>query len=239
MQVEISKSHICVGLKQNFLYRGDIESLKSLMSFYDINMGVQNIFPKYVSMGILRNKIAKAIAYRTDAHCIARSLSMQIHEDINRLELYIYLDGYIQGYNNSNQANALEKEALKYYSTSELSNKKYLFQFKNLNRDIRAFKKRLRSELIKKERKSGRVLATVFEFSNIVIKDKTYSLNKYVDRQLDIYSDGINAQNGMIFKEDLNIIYKETFRFILNTCTNLYIDAYWNGLNERVLKRYR
>lgn len=239
MQAEISKSHICVGLKQNFLYRGDIDSLRSLMSFYDINMGVQNIFPKYVSMGILRNKIARAISYRSDAHCISRSLSLQIHEDINRLELYIYLDGYIQGYNNSKEANALEKEALKYYTTSELSNKKYLFQFKNLNRDIRTFKKRLRSDLIKRERKTGRVLATVFEFSNNVIKQNTYSLNKYVDRQLEIYNDGINNQNDMIFKEDLNIIYKETYKFIIKTCSNLYIDAYWNGLNERVLKRYR
>ena len=123
MQVEISKSHICVGLKHNFLYRGDIDSLKSLMSFYDINMGVQNIFPKYVSMDILRKKIAKAIAYRTDAHCISRSLSLQIHEDINRLELYIYLDGYIQGFNSANQANALEKEALKYYNSKDLANK--------------------------------------------------------------------------------------------------------------------
>lgn len=239
MQVEISKSHICVGLKQNFLYRGDIDSLKSLMSFYDINMGVQNIFPKYVSMGILRSKIARAIAYRSDAHCISRSLSLQIHEDINRLELYIYLDGYIQGFNNSNQANSLEKEALKYYKSKDLAKKKYLFQFKNLNRDLRIFKKRLRSELIKKERRTGKVLATVFEFSNKLIKDKTYSLNKYVDRQLEINNEGINAESGMIFKEDLNIIYKETFKFILNTCSNLYIDAYWNGLNERVLKRYR
>lgn len=239
MQVEISKSHICVGLKRNFLYRGDIGSLKSLMSFYDINMGVQNIFPKYVSMGILRNKIAKAIAYRSDAHCISRSLSLQIHEDINRLELYIYLDGYIQGFNNANLANALEKEALKFYKSSDLANKKYLFQFKNVNRDVRNFKKRLRSELIKDEKKRGKVLATVYEFSNKVIKDKTYSLNKYVDRQLELDRDGINPASIMIPKEDLKIIYKETFKFILNTCTNLYTDAYWNGLNERVLKRYR
>ena len=239
MQVEISKSHICVGLKHNFLYRGDIDSLKSLMSFYDINMGVQNIFPKYVSMGILRKKIAKAIAYRSDAHCISRSLSLQIHEDINRLELYIYLDGYIQGFNSTNQANALEKEALKYYKSKDLANKKYLFQFKNLNREIRTFKKRLRSELIRREKKSGRILSNVCEFSNKVIKDKTYSLNKYVDRQLELDGNGIKSASSMITREDLNIIYKETFRFILNTCSNLYFDAYWNGLNERVLKRYR
>ena len=114
-----------------------------------------------------------------------------------------------------------------------------MFQFKNVNRDVRNFKKRLRSELIKEEKKRGKVLATVYEFANKVIKDKTYSLNKYVDRQLELDRDGINPASIMIPKEDLKIIYKETFIFILNTCTNLYIDAYWNGLNERVLKRYR
>lgn len=133
----------------------------------------------------------------------------------------------------------MEKEALKYYNSKDLANKKYLFQFKNLNREIRTFKKRLRSELIKRERKSEKVLATVYEFSNKIIKDKTYSLNKYVDRQLELDRDGINPASVMIPREDLKIIYKETFKFILNTCTNLYIDAYWNGLNERVLKRYR
>lgn len=58
---------------------------------------------------------------------------------------------------------------------------------------------------------------------------------------IDYNSDNINFKEDvpLLTKDDLNSIYIELVRIVLRNGFKLYKDAYWYGLNDRVLKRYR
>lgn len=239
MSFDLAKSHLCECLKCNFLYNADCDSLDSLINIYDVNININNFFPVYSSIKKLRNKTESILLYREDRNEIASSLAKLIHEDVNRLELYLYLEGYIKGHADGNSANLLEKYTLKYYLPLKLRSRKFLFQYDKSHEDINNIKYFVFQMIKNEEKKTRRNYSIIFEFIHTVLRDKIYNLNKYVDKQQILKENGIVDSDGIITKEDLNLIYRETFKFILKKCSTLYFDAYWNGVNERVLKRYR
>ena len=64
-----------------------------------------------------------------------------------------------------------------------------------------------------------------------------------MDKQLtiDYNSDiaNIKEDGSLLTKNDLSSIYREVKKVIIRNGLKLYKDAYWNGLNDGVLKRYR
>ena len=52
------------GLKHNFLFKNDLNSIHILLNLYDIEDNIRNIFPKYVSIKYLRNHISYNISYK-------------------------------------------------------------------------------------------------------------------------------------------------------------------------------
>ncbi|MDY0236668.1 MAG: hypothetical protein RBR71_11610 [Gudongella sp.] len=231
------------GLKHNFLFKNDLNSIHMLLNLYDIEDNIRNIFPKYVSIKFLRNHITRFLKDRRGNQLIALNLGELVHEDINRLELLLYLEGYKDGYVNIKEANDLEKITVKSYSVNELYYRKYLFHFESNSDEILKLKEKLFNKLNQKENASNRLQDLINEYFENVIKTKVFSLNKYLDKQLTIDYESsftiISEDDTFLTNDDLTLLYNEVNKIISRNGMRLYKDAYWNGLNDRVLKRYK
>lgn len=234
---------LCSGLKYKFLFKNDINSIHILLNLYDIEDNIKNIFPKYVSMKYLRNNIRRIFRKRKGNQLIAQNLVSLIHDDINRLELLLYIEGYKGGFSNIKYANALEKLTYRFYSLEELYSLKYLFHFETKIEEVLDLKEILFEELISSDDDNTNYIDTIREYCDFVIKSKVFSLNKHLDKQLimETKRNGINIveDDYLLTKEDLNRIYKEVLKIIIRNGLKLFKDAYWNGINDRVLLRYR
>lgn len=231
------------GLKYNFLFNNDINSIHILLNLYDLEDNIRNIFPKYVSIQNLRKNIKRALRKRRGNQLIALNLSNLVHEEINRLELFLYLEGYKLGYMNIRCANELERLTLNYHPLEYLYNNKYLFHFETSNGDVLELKRKINSELNQEEKLNKNLYNIIYKYASNILKPKVFCLNKYLDKQMtiDYNSNNIKFKEDvtLLTKEDLNSIYIELVRIILKSGFKLYKDAYWYGLNDRVLKRYR
>lgn len=231
------------GLKHNFLFNNDLNSIHILLNLYDLEDNIRNIFPKYVSIKFLRNQISRFLKDRRGNQLIALNLGELIHEDINRLELLLYLEGYKDGFVNIKEANDLEKITVKSFSVNELYYRKYLFHFESNSQETVDIKEMLFRKLNQKENTSNRLQDIINDYFENVIKTKVFSLNKYLDKQLTIDYDSnfttITEDDTLLTNEDLNLLYNEVNKIISRNGMRLYKDAYWNGINDRVLKRYK
>jgi hypothetical protein len=231
------------GLKHNFLYNNDIDCIHILLNLYELEDNIRNIYPKYVSIKNIKNFVCKCLKDKRGNELIAKNLGELIHEEINRLELYLYLEGYKQGFYNFKEVNTLESITVKYFSIEELYNLKYLFHFESNIEEIINLKEKINKNIDKDEINDKFLSDTICKYSVSVIKPKVFSLNKYLDKQLTIdYNSGygnIKEDTTLLTKRDLKLIYKEVYKIIFKNGIMLFKDAYWNGLNDRVLKRYR
>ena len=238
-----SISNICQELKYNFLFNNDINSIHMLLNIYDLEENITNIFPKYVCLDYIRKGTSRYLRNRRDNHLIALNLSQVLRDDINRLELFLYLDGYKDGYTNNKWVNKLEKMSIKYYKTEELYNMNYLFHFDTSTSEVLEFKGSINNVLHNLNNLNNPKYKSIIEYLDNIVKPKVYSLNKYLDKLMTIeYSSSnfnIKEDETLLTLEDLNGIYREVVKSVLKYGLKLYNDALWNGLNDRVLQRYR
>lgn len=231
------------GLTHNFLYNKDVDCIHILLNLYELEENIRNIYPKYISLRYLRNHISRFLKHKNGNQMIAKNLGELIHEDINRLELFLYMEGYKHGYYNKNWVNLLEGITIKHNSIEELYSLKYLFQFETINEEVLEFKEKIFSEIDKDESQFNYLYDNIKNYCLTVIKTKIFSLNKYLDKQLTLdYSSNmvnIKEDSSLLTRDDLNMIYSEVFKIVIKNSMKLYKDSYWNGLNDKVLKRYR
>ncbi|MGM0395757.1 MAG: hypothetical protein ACQEP4_01735 [Bacillota bacterium] len=231
------------GLKHNFLFKNDLNSIHILLNLYDIEDNIRNIFPKYVSIKYLRNHISRILKNRRGNQLIAMNLGELIHEDINRLELLLYLEGYKGGFISIKEANRLEDITVKTCSINELYYQKYLFHFDTFTEDVQDLRDEIFSNLEKDEDSNKHLQNLIGRYCEKVIRNKIFSLNRYLDKQLTIdyksSSANITEDETLLTMDDLSNVYNEVVKIVSRNGMRLYKDAYWNGLNDRVLKRYR
>ncbi len=242
----LSNDSICdlyEGLKHNFLFKNDLNSIHILLNLYDIEDNIRNIFPKYVSLKYLKGHITRILKERRGNQLVAMNLGELIHEDINRLELLLYLEGYKSGHINIKMANNLEDLTVKTLAINDLYYQKYLFHFESNNEDVKNLKDMVFNHIDENEDISNRLNKLITTYCEKVIKTKICSLNKYLDKQLTINYDDDNTHitedDGLLTKDELINIYNEVIKIVTRNGMRLYKDAYWNGLNDRVLKRYK
>ncbi len=236
-------SSIYDGLIYKFLYKNDINCIHILLNLYDLEENITNIRPKYVSIYYLKKHISKFLKKRKSNHFISLNLGQLIHEDINRLELFIYLEGYKHGYFNNYWVNILENITVSNIPLDQLYKSKYLYHFDNKSKQILDMKSMIGEEIQENEKLNKYLYSIIRDYCNKLLKGKILSLNKYLDKQLTIeynsrmYS--IKEDDTLLTLEELNNIYKEIVKIVLKGGLKLYKEAYWYGLNDRVLKRYR
>lgn len=242
----IADSSICNiydALKYNFLYKNDINSIHMLLNLYDLEENITNIYPKYVSINYLKKHIGRFLKEKKGNHLISLNLGQLIHEDINRLELYIYLEGYRKGYYDKCWVNNLEQVTIKNISFEQLYNIRYLYHFDIKTKEIIEIKDKVDKDILNEEKSNNDLEEIVNSYCKNIIKHKVFNLNKYLDKQLTIEYNSkmynIKEDNSLLTLEELSNIYKEIVKVVSRNGLKLYRDAYWYGLNDRVLERYR
>lgn len=229
------------GLLYNFLYNGDINSIHILLNLYDIEANITNVYPKYRCTKEIRKKIKKLLFPRKDRQLISNNVTMLVHEDIDRLELTLYLKSYYIGFNDNKWVNLLEDEALKQYSEEELYKKNFLFHYDISKKEVNYVFNSLEEYLDNKERETKYLSDLIYSYCDKIIKKKIYNLNLFIDKQLTIdYSENPNIhEEPLVTYDQLNRIYKLLVKSIYKNMIRTHKEAYWFGLNDRVLNRYQ
>ena len=163
------------------------------------------------------------------------------HEDIDRLELCFYLEGYKYGYFNNKWVNVLEEKTLYYFTVEEMYQKKCLFHFDNGKELIKDLKLRFEFEIVSKEEEDKHIEKATNLFCEKKIKNKIKDLNNQMDRQLkiDLDSSTFIEEDSIVFdNEGLDELYIIIVDYLYKNMIKIYKDASWFGLNDKVLKRY-
>ncbi len=230
------------GLLYNFLYNNDINSIHILLNLYDVEINMTNIYPKYRCTKEIRKKIKRLLFPRRDRQLVSNNVSMLVHEDIDRLELTMYLKGYYRGYNDNKWVNILEDETLKILREDELYGKNFLFHYDKSNKEIQKIVKDLFLHLNDRESETNSLANLIFAYCNKVIKRKIYNLNSYIDKQLTIDYSKNNPdiqEEPFLSHKQINSIYRALVKTIYKNMFSTYKEAYWFGINDRVLNRYK
>ncbi len=230
------------GLRDKFLFGNDINSIYILLALYDLEENISSIYPKYMSKNDIKKKIKYVLMNRDDNEIIARSLSGIIHEDINRLELCFYLEGYKHGFTNKKWTNIIEKKALDLFGLEELYNRTHLFHFNTSNKFIDDFKKRCKREIDNREKRDRYIEALIYTFANKVIKRKIIELDKYINKQIkidfDSYDIKIGEEKHYLNDEEIDKIYFSIVNSLIKKMKIIYKEAFWYAVNDKVLGMY-
>lgn len=228
-------------LMHRFLYHSDSSAMQILLNLYDLEEKIHNIFPSYVSIKNLKKDIRHFFRRKENSELFANSLSGAVCDDINRFELSMYLAGYRRGYSDSLKANELEIMALEQFEVAHLFDRKLLFHYNYSSEEVDLFRKCC----IVRQINSGAdrlVKEQASLFSRFVLKRKIFTLNHYVDRQLQVNfqsSKGLYREtNYMLSHQELLGLNKKLKKFLYRDGLRIYASAYWYGLNDLVLRRY-
>lgn len=230
-------------LIENFLYNDDIESMNILLNIYNIYESVDNVFPRYVTLENLRLDIIKFLKNKDGIELIARSLSNLIHDDINRLELYLYLEGYRLGFNSKKHANKLEMIALDILSLNDLYSRNKLFNYEFKNVDVLTFKRHVFRELRSDKTIRRFIKSTLRDMYKNVLSDKVNDLNSHLDLQLVFDNENDNVEirevDAYLTDEELYFMNKKIYKFLYADCFRIFRNGFWDGINDKVIKRYK
>ncbi|HHV38101.1 MAG TPA: hypothetical protein GXX70_01255 [Tepidimicrobium sp.] len=228
-------------LQYNFLYKNDINSIHILLNLYDLEDNMANIYPKYISTRVIRKRIKRQLIYKKDREFISNNIALLLHEDVDRLELVVYLEGYKNGYNNIKWVNTLEEKSIKYLSIEKVYERNFLFHYDTLFEEIKRFKEYVEKEIRHQKKQTNFLNDLIVTYCDEVLKKKVYNLNMYMDKQLAIEFD-INTvdirEEPLLTAKELNKIYQIIVDTIIKNIIDIYLEANWFGINDRVLNRY-
>lgn len=231
------------GLKYNFLYNKDINSIHILLNLYDLEANIKNICPKYISTNEIRKKVRRKLICRKDRQLISNNVALLLHEDVTRLELVIYLEGYKYGYYTNKWVNRLEDETIKHCSIEYLYEKNLLFHHSITLKEIIKLKEEFFSEIDEQEKDRAYLHDLITSYCDKILKGKIYNLNYYIDKQLKIEYDSnqlnIKEEGSLLSMKELSSIYNTIVNTIVKNNIKLFKDASWYGINDRVLNRYK
>lgn len=233
---------ICDGLKHNFLYNNDINSIHILLNLYDIENNMNNIPLDYKSIRDIKKNILSKLYYRKDKELVSRKIAMMIHEDVDRLELICHLEGYIKGCYSTRTVNMLEDATIKVYPLEKIYEHNYLFHYSSPLDSIKILKRNYFNYLDKLEKSNKNIYNYLSVYLDEMVKSKIYRLNENLDRQLkvDYIGEEIRFKDEETFLNTQEI--QEIYDIILNTiyknAMEIYKDSSWFGVNDKLLDRY-
>lgn len=230
-------------LIKKFLYENDIECINILLNIYNVEDSIENICPSYISLKHLKKDIIRFFKNKEGKELIAYNLSNLIHDDVNRFELFMYLEGYRLGLNATKSANKLECLTFKYLELEDIYKRKKLFNYELNNQEILSLKERYIKGLRKDEKVKRHIHDIVYGFELHILKSKIFDLNSHLDKQLvfDFESGDyvFKEMNSFLSKKELYGLNKKIIRFLYIDGMRVFENAYWDGINDRVMKRYK
>lgn len=232
-------------LLERFLLDNDVDSMNILLNSYNIEDSIQSITPSYISLKSLRRDILTFLKNREGKELIARNISAVIHDDINRFELTMYLEGYRAGFTSKEYVNKVETLAYQVYELEDLYSSKKLFKKSLLPDNVRKLKEKIFFDIDRMNSPKKNIRDVVRKLDSKLLRKKIYMMNSFLDRQLmfSFYKD--NKDEGFVdlgtalTREELYGLNKKIVKFLLRDGLRVYKNAYWDGVNDRVLKRYK
>ncbi|EOD00678.1 hypothetical protein [Caldisalinibacter kiritimatiensis] len=230
------------GLKNNFLFNSDVNSIYVLLALYDLEENISNIYPKYITTKKIKRRLKYVFKNRENADVIAHNISLLLHEDVNRLELCFYLEGYKYGFSNAKWVNRLEEKTIKKHGLEFIYKSEYLFHFNCTDKEVRDIQLKVGREIDALERNNKYLEDLVYTFSDKVIKNKLKNIDKYIDKQLKMdfnpYDFSIKEECYKLKKDELDKVYKSVVSVLIKNLKKIYKEACWYAINDKVLKRY-
>ncbi len=235
MDIEIKKE-----LEARFLYHDDVDAMDLLLSIIDHNQNCNKLKPKYICSDRVRTSLRRMLYYREDKELIISAVLQGVNNDINRMELSLYLDYYTAGYNFKEGVDLLEREVLKRYSAASLTDRGKLY---HETKDIRM--RKLKHEILNDFKESNTAYYTVKlieHYCEKTMKPKVMHLNTSMNKQLRFYYDSNNIyihDEVFLSKKLLNKMYRRVLSTFTNVLLRTAANAVWYGINDRVLERYK
>lgn len=230
-------------LVKKFLYENDIECISILLNIYNVEDSIENICPSYISSKHLKKDIINFLKNKEGKELIAYNLSNLIHNDINRFELFIYLEGYRLGFNSTKSANKLECLTFKFLELEDLYNRQKLFNYELNNKEILDLKDKFIKNIRRDEKIKEHIHDIVYGFELNILKEKVFDLNSHLDKQLVLDFDSgeyvFKETNSYLSRKELYGLNKKIIRFLYIDGLRVFENAYWDGINDRVMKRYK
>lgn len=231
-------------LKRKFLYDKDLNSIHLLIDILKTEDSIGSISPTYTSLSDFKKYIKRSLRGWEGRDLAAKNIAELIHDDINRLELLLYLEGYKAGFRSTKYVNLIEKVVLKNFEIVSIYSKDQIYKELKKNPDLNRIKASLQYNFRKEMKMSQGLEKLINSYTRRVIKPKIFSINKNLDRQVKMYegSDGkaiLKYENRLFKKSEMTSLYRRIIKFISEDSIRVLTDAYWNGLIEKVLRRYR
>lgn len=231
-------------LKKKFLYNNDINSIHLLINLYKSEENLENVYPNYMSMASLRKIIKRFLRGRPGNDLAAKNIASILHNDINRFELLIYLEAYKGGYHSFKYANKLEKLLLKEEDIKTIYSKQEIRKIIDENEEISLLKEEIIENLKKESQQSIIFQKLTRTYNKRIIKPKLYKINKYLDKQLKMVENDkgktiLKYETKPFTRKELSKLYRKLSRVVSEDGMRILADAYWSGLIEKVLRRYK
>ncbi|WP_296254604.1 hypothetical protein [uncultured Ezakiella sp.] len=194
---------------------------------------------KYTSYKRFTNDMKRILGrYNVSIMNITKVVSM-FYDDINSLDLKLNILGYNKAYFDFISINEVEEMALNKLEIERLSNYNYLYEYEYEDREVLELKAFLKRELLKKKKNKETIKKIVNSFSRKQLKPFIFDLNNHFDSQYVMVENGIEPEETDISRENLNQVYLKTKDCICKNANDIFFDAYWKALNQRVLERYK
>ncbi len=229
-------------LKKRFLFEGDTDSLQILLNVYNVQESIENIFPTYISLRHLKTDIRKFLKAKEGKELIAYNLSSLIHDDVQRFEFYLYLEGYSTGFSNQDAINQVEILCFKYLDIEEIYNRKKLFNYEFHNREVLELKSLIFKDIDEDHDFKRRLRDLLYKFNASLIKPKIVNINRNIDIQLTInYEKGERyvGTNSFLTRGEIRGLNKRILAFLYKDGLKIYKNAYWHGINDKAKQRYK
>ena len=229
-------------LLDKFLLDGDVDSMNILLNSYNIEDSINTITPSYISLKHLKKDLVSFLKNKEGKELLAYNISNVIHDDINKFELAIYLEGYRAGFNSKAHVDIVESLAFSIYDLNTIYTCKKLFKSSVLPPEVQKVKNKVFADVDKLGYPKKKINDIVKKLDFKLLRKKIYMMNSFLDKQL-MFSD--NPEEGFIelgnalTRNELLGLNKKIIKFMLRDGLRVYKNAFWDGVNDRVLKRYK
>lgn len=229
-------------LLDKFLLDGDVDSMNILLNSYNIEDSINTITPSYISLKHLKKDLVSFLKHKEGKELLAYNISNVIHDDINKFELAIYLEGYRAGFNSKEHVDIVESLAFSIYDLNTIYTCKKLFKSSVLPPEVQKVKNKVFADVDKIGYPKKKIKDIVKKLDFKLLRKKIYMMNSFLDKQL-MFSD--NPEEGFIelgnalTRNELLGLNKKIIKFMLRDGLRVYKNAFWDGVNDRVLKRYK
>ncbi len=236
-------NNISNSLQKKFLYKDDTNSIHLLINMYKSENLLGSSAPDYISLATLKRFLKRNLKDRNGKDLAAKNIAELLHNDINKLELLIFLESYKDGFNLTYFVNRIEKDLISSCGIKPMYSRT---AFKNaINcKLIKYYKHEILRYIREEKRAYEKFIELLSTYTKKVIKPKIFNVNMYLDNQVKMVDTGngkaiLKFEDSPFSKREIIKLYSVVNKLIFEDSIRLIFDGYWDGVVEKLLRRYK